>query len=316
MSDREIKTSTAESNSSNTANSRKKPKRKKDPRDIVTPDAFTLSDEVLGQRLASPKRRGIAMLIDLLIIQQISQMGSLMLGAAIAVLLVLLGTHRKRGAVGTGLKKYAFIAAAVITVGVILYEIYLFQDQQEFHILRDKPEVAVAETEINPDADLATQLAQAKERIDELEDRGDWEDQVEGLAETFSYSFGWAAIYFTLCLYLSNGQTIGKWLTRIQVRHLDGSVMGIWAAFGRYGGYAASFVTGLSGFFQIYWDANRQGLHDKVANTVVIDLRHARKITKKKMADAKKPAEPDPVAEPVSNPELTDQSEQDTSRNS
>jgi len=34
--------------------------------------------------------------------------------------------------------------------------------------------------------------------------------------------------------------------------------------------YAASVVTGLTGFLQIFWDSNRQGLHDKVASTVVV----------------------------------------------
>ena len=69
----------------------------------------------------------------------------------------------------------------------------------------------------------------------------------------------------------------------------------MWSALGRYGGYAASFVTGLSGFFQIYWDANRQGLHDKVSSTVVICLRRSKRTEK---------------------PLTADQGEQDTSSNS
>ena len=38
----------------------------------------------------------------------------------------------------------------------------------------------------------------------------------------------------------------------------------------RAGGYAAGVATGTLGFLQIYWDANRQAIHDKVAGTVVI----------------------------------------------
>lgn len=33
----------------------------------------------------------------------------------------------------------------------------------------------------------------------------------------------------------------------------------------------------LLGFLQIYWDANRQGIHDKIAGTVVVDFRDKRR---------------------------------------
>ena len=39
----------------------------------------------------------------------------------------------------------------------------------------------------------------------------------------------------------------------------------------RFGGYAASVTLGLLGFAQILWDKNRQGFHDKIVETVVID---------------------------------------------
>jgi hypothetical protein len=41
----------------------------------------------------------------------------------------------------------------------------------------------------------------------------------------------------------------------------------------RYGGYAAGMATGGLGFVQALWDVNRQGIQDRVAHTVVIDLR-------------------------------------------
>ena len=43
-----------------------------------------------------------------------------------------------------------------------------------------------------------------------------------------------------------------------------------WAAFERAGGYAAGFATGLLGFAQVYWDANRQCIHDRISGTVVV----------------------------------------------
>jgi hypothetical protein len=46
--------------------------------------------------------------------------------------------------------------------------------------------------------------------------------------------------------------------------------MTLWSAFERFGGYAAGLLTGLLGFAQVYWDRNRQAIHDKITETVVI----------------------------------------------
>ena len=65
-------------------------------------------------------------------------------------------------------------------------------------------------------------------------------------------------------------ETPGKRALRIRVVRLDGNPVSWWHAFERAGGYAAGLATGTLGFAQIYWDPNRQGIHDKVAGTVVI----------------------------------------------
>jgi uncharacterized RDD family membrane protein YckC len=54
------------------------------------------------------------------------------------------------------------------------------------------------------------------------------------------------------------------------VVRLSGAPIGWWAAFERFGGYAASIFTGLLGFLQITWDRNRMALHDKITETVVV----------------------------------------------
>ncbi len=64
----------------------------------------------------------------------------------------------------------------------------------------------------------------------------------------------------------------GKLLLRIRFVQLDGQRLSVWNSFGRYGGYAASAIIGLTGFLQIYWDPNRQGLHDNVSDTAVIPI--------------------------------------------
>jgi hypothetical protein len=84
------------------------------------------------------------------------------------------------------------------------------------------------------------------------------------------FGFGWASIYLTIMTSWWNGQTVGKRLMKIRVLRLDGEPITWWAAFERAGGYAAGFATGLLGFAQVYWDANRQCIHDRISGTVVV----------------------------------------------
>jgi hypothetical protein len=92
----------------------------------------------------------------------------------------------------------------------------------------------------------------------------------KGLSDVLGFGLGWSALYFTAMLVLMHGQTPGKKLLGIRVIRLDGKPITGWIAFERFGGYAASAATGLLGFAQILWDRNRQALHDKATETVVI----------------------------------------------
>ena len=91
-----------------------------------------------------------------------------------------------------------------------------------------------------------------------------------GAADDLGVGFGWSAVYFTAFLALWRGQTPGKRAARLRVLRLDGKPLGWWISFERFGGYAASFSVGLIGFIQILWDRNRQRLHDKACETVVV----------------------------------------------
>ncbi|GAA4882436.1 RDD family protein [Ferrimonas pelagia] len=62
-----------------------------DPRDIVTPDAFELDKRLLNRPLASPWRRAVALLIDLLVVAMVTGSGGL-----VFVLLVLLTWRIRR----------------------------------------------------------------------------------------------------------------------------------------------------------------------------------------------------------------------------
>lgn len=94
----------------------------------------------------------------------------------------------------------------------------------------------------------------------------------QGLLEDLGIGFGWAALYFTACTFWMKGQTPGKWLFGLKVIKLDGSTMTLWESFERYGGYGAGLATGLLGFAQIFWEPNRQAIHDKISETLVIHL--------------------------------------------
>jgi uncharacterized RDD family membrane protein YckC len=95
---------------------------------------------------------------------------------------------------------------------------------------------------------------------------------MKGVIEDLGLGFGWAAFYFTVLTSIWNGQTPGKKLFKIRVVQLDGTKLSVWDSFGRYGGYGAGLATGLLGFLQIYWDPNRQAIHDKISSTIVIDV--------------------------------------------
>lgn len=131
--------------------------------------------------------------------------------------------------------------------------------------------------------DLRTALQGTRERNEALEDRNDaLAAQVENpsvwrlarsTANDFGLRLGWVGVYFTLFLAWWNGQTPGKRLLGLRVVRLDGRPLTLWASFERFGGYAAGVATGLLGFAQVFWDPNRQALHDRIANTVVIRTR-------------------------------------------
>lgn len=94
--------------------------------------------------------------------------------------------------------------------------------------------------------------------------------RLRDFVDELGFGFGWASLYLTVMLSWWNGQTPGKKLMRIRVLRLDGEPINWWTAFERGGGYAAGFATGLLGFAQVYWDANRQAIHDHIVGTVVV----------------------------------------------
>jgi hypothetical protein len=115
-----------------------------------------------------------------------------------------------------------------------------------------------------------TRIAALRSELDEAQRERGILAFLRRLAEDLGLGFGWAGLYFTAFVALWNGRTPGKRLMSIKVIRLDGRPVGWRMAFERFGGYAASIATGLLGFAQILWDRNRQAIHDKIAETVVV----------------------------------------------
>lgn len=119
-------------------------------------------------------------------------------------------------------------------------------------------------------ADLEQDLEASEAEIADLADGGGPVAWLRGIVDELGFGFGWASLYLTVVTTWWKGQTIGKRALKIRVLRLDGEPITWWNAFERAGGYAAGFATGLLGFLQVYWDANRQAIHDKIAGTVVV----------------------------------------------
>ena len=77
--------------------------------------------------------------------------------------------------------------------------------------------------------------------------------------------------YFTY-LHGSTGQTIGKMVCQLKVVQENGEPLSYGKSFLRWVGYLVSAVVLNIGFLWVAFDKNKQGWHDKIARTYVIEL--------------------------------------------
>lgn len=339
---------------------------KDDPKQIVTPYAFEVHPDLLGLPLATPKRRLLALFIDLIVAAILSSLGNMILALATTGVFVWIAVRTQNEVKWQNYLRYTGAAIASIFVFGISYGLFEaegdsssintndmvvsenidwteFAEKMSSTDFNDPNDVAALETyaeQMGENAlsetdteivatsydegsirtvntwlesiqdgdstatdslralvaanvaapelsDLETQNEIFAERIDDLEDENeDLQEELENpgflktlraAGEDFGLTFGWMGVYFILSLALFQGRTAGKKLLGLKVVRLNNKPIGIWYSFERFGGYAAGVATGLLGFFQIFWDANRQGIHDKIASTVVIDLRDKKK---------------------------------------
>ena len=112
--------------------------------------------------------------------------------------------------------------------------------------------------------------AAAESALDDAEPSSTLFSWVRDAADEAGLIFGWGTVYLTLFLVLWDGRTPGKKALDLRVVRLNGEPLTLFLSLERAGGYAAGLATGLLGFAQIWWDPNRQAIHDKIAETVVI----------------------------------------------
>jgi uncharacterized RDD family membrane protein YckC len=80
-------------------------------------------------------------------------------------------------------------------------------------------------------------------------------------------------LYWGVFNYFGNGRSPGKWVTRTRIASLMSERMGAWQSVERALGYGAAILECGLGFLQFFWDRNRMCAQDRLAETIVLDLR-------------------------------------------
>jgi uncharacterized RDD family membrane protein YckC len=85
------------------------------------------------------------------------------------------------------------------------------------------------------------------------------------------YFVPFVPLYF-VGLWTWRGQTLGKMAVAIRIVRSDGRSVDVGAALLRLIGYLFSALLFFAGFVMIAFDRQRRGLHDRLADTIVVDL--------------------------------------------
>jgi uncharacterized RDD family membrane protein YckC len=97
---------------------------------------------------------------------------------------------------------------------------------------------------------------------------------LEQLGEIVTFPYILTLIILTMVYYTyfigTSGQTIGKLICRLKVVQTNGEPVSYGQAFLRWVGYLVSSIFFYVGYLWIAIDTNRQGWHDKIADTYVV----------------------------------------------
>lgn len=87
------------------------------------------------------------------------------------------------------------------------------------------------------------------------------------------YSVLWLFLFLGVSNHVGNGRTLGKRLMKIRAVSLVHDRLHGWPAFERALAYGASALELGFGFIQYFIHPNRQTVHDRIAETIVVDER-------------------------------------------
>lgn len=260
----------------------------------VRPEALNVTPGLLGAPLAPHGRRAAAMGVDVAIVGLLSSTGMFWVVAGIGALAVQLRTPTPGRPRSRAVLMWVALALLLVVAVDRGTEWWAHRgDAPRAAAAKDDDDDDVAAAALAASSNAATvallaaqkQRAQDAARIEQLESQLaearkprtlQWRDEAMRRLHKLGLRFGWAIAYFSLLPFWWKGQTMGKRLFGLRVVHLAGKPMGVMDCFGRYGGYAAGLATGGIGLLQALWDPNRQAVEDKLAHTVVIDLRGPR----------------------------------------
>ena len=85
-------------------------------------------------------------------------------------------------------------------------------------------------------------------------------------------SWGGANIVYFIGMWAWKGQTLGQMIVNVKVIRIDGKPVDLRTSAIRFIGYLICGLTLGLGFLIIAFDKNKQGLHDKLAETYVIKV--------------------------------------------
>jgi len=275
---------------------------RRDLRRWVTPEPLNVAPHLVGRALAAPQRRAWAMGVDLLVVALLSGVSGFWLIGGL--LLVVFQLRSQRG--GTRWRTVLGWGFAGLLALLALQEAWdNWGPERATNRATNRAESraeaaaeALAEAKAEAKADAAEAAAEAlveaaavsasapglsdAQRIARLQaeiaelrkpKRFSLRHELDRLIDAAGASFGWGIVYFSLLPAWWGGQTPGKKLFGLRVVELTGQPMTVMRCLRRYGGYAAGMATGGLGFLQLLWDVNRQGIQDRTAHTVVLDLR-------------------------------------------
>jgi hypothetical protein len=101
-----------------------------DPREIVTPDAFSVSDSLLGLPLAHPWRRAAAMLVDLFLVAILANAKGVFLAIAAGAFLFWLAYRGRKAGLGSAMARATLGCGGALVVFVAVVAIWgsVFRD--------------------------------------------------------------------------------------------------------------------------------------------------------------------------------------------